>query len=80
VLFWGLVTVPNWCYDCVYTCAQIELMFSDVPVISYKRDKNKPPSKKEVEETKRLWKEKGERHIDINDFLRNPALAARTGK
>lgn len=80
MLFWGLVTVPNWCYDCVYTCAQLELMFSDVPVISYKRDKKGPPSKRDVEETKRAWLEKGERRLDINEFLRKPALATGISK
>jgi hypothetical protein len=55
-------------------------MFSDVPVISYKRDKKGPPSKRDVEETKRAWLEKGERRLDINEFLRKPALATGISK
>lgn len=41
VLFGGLVTIPMYYYNNVYTCAQIELLTIDVPIISYKKDKKK---------------------------------------
>ena len=73
MLFWGLLTVPNWCYDWVYTCAQIELMVSDVPVISYKSGGAKKHTKGEMDDLKRKWLEKKEKskekHLDLNKFL-----------
>jgi hypothetical protein len=47
-------------------------MVSDVPVISYTRNKRKVPSKKEMDDLKQKWLErkKNEKRVDLNSFLR----------
>ena len=60
----GLVVVPMYEYRCVLSCAQIELLTVDKPVVNYgsgkkyKGGKPKRPTRKDVEEAKRKWEEK----------------------
>lgn len=60
-----------------YTCAQIELMLADTPIVIYKKDKaDKKHTKKELDELTRRWKEKKEKDakegktVNLNDFIR----------
>ena len=61
----GLVVIPMYEYRCVLSCAQIELLTIDKPVVNYgtdkkskKNDKPKRPTKQDVEEVTRKWEEK----------------------
>lgn len=78
--FFGLVSVPMYEYRCVLTCAQIELLAIDKPVVNYdtgngKKGKKtkKRPSKAEVEKVTKAWQEKykdGQKPvIDLSGFI-----------
>ena len=78
--FFGLVSVPMYEYRCVLTCAQIELLAIDKPVVNYdtgKKSKGKKakkrPSKAEVEKVTKAWQEKykdGQKPvIDLSGFI-----------
>lgn len=59
----GLMTVPMFEYNWVYTMAQIELIAIDVPLVLYDSVKEKKHSRKEMEELTKRWREKKERDI-----------------
>ena len=40
--FFGMIEVPFWEYRSGLTVAQIELLTSDMPIVVYKKDENKP--------------------------------------
>lgn len=92
MLFWGLLTIPNWYMDWVLTNAQFELLISDQPIISYRRQKGKGNhSKKEMDDMMAKWKAKREEQgkgtdfkvgekINLNDFLRTGMDAFNTKK
>lgn len=41
VLFGGLVNIPMWGYYNAYTAAQVDIIVSDAPFVSYRREKGK---------------------------------------
>ena len=66
-----MIVVPNYAFEWLYTCAQIELMSADVPITVYPKDKKRKPKKSEMEKLKREWEAKQkEQKVNINDFLR----------
>lgn len=69
--------------DWVLTNAQLELLISDQPIISYKREKDDKGkhTKKEMDDIMKKWEEKRKRQgksldfrsgekVNINDFMR----------
>ena len=81
--FFGLLTIPMYEYRCVLSCAQIELLTIDKPVINYgmdkdgKRDKkgrdSKRPSKQQVIKKTKEWEDKykdgAKPVIDLSQFI-----------
>lgn len=83
VLFWGLLTIPNWYMDWVLTNAQLELLICDQPLIVYSKSKNgeKKHTKREMDDVMKKWEEKRKKQgkstdftsgekVNLNDFLR----------
>lgn len=79
MLFWGLVSIPNWYMDCVLTNAQYELLMCDAPIIVYSKDKegkDRKHTRKEMDDLVKRWNEKKKREeetgtrVNLNDFLR----------
>lgn len=82
VLFGGLVRIPMFGYYWVHSSAQIDLLAIDVPVVVYKKDKDKVShTKKEMDDVMAKWKAKREAQgkstdfkagekTSLNDFLR----------
>ena len=72
MLFWGLITIPNWFGDCVLTNAQYELLTIDQPLILYNhKEGTEKHSAKEMEELAIRWQEKRKgQKVNFNDFLR----------
>ena len=82
---WGLISIPMYEYRCVLTCAQIELLTIDKPVVNYginkskggKRDRMnqsfKRPSKQLVMNKTKEWEEKykdgSKPVIDLSQFV-----------
>ena len=64
--FFGLLTIPMYEYRCVLTCAQIELLTIDKPVINYltgndkkgKAKSPKRPTKQRIEKVTQEWEER----------------------
>ena len=65
-----------WGYRQVLTIAQIELLSCDVPLVVSPPDKDKPHTKREMEELTKKWQERHGRdfcngkRFNMNDFLR----------